>query len=573
MRLLASRAMPVLLLLTFGAACHRRAPETGAQLAHALLATQRSAQTVRASGNVLRAEQMLADAAGRTARGTARDLVHGHIGARAGRAAVLAELAAARAALGDTTGALAAFDRMLFEAADPDVLDSLQRSPRYAELSSIPGVAERAGQLRAARRWRGDSAFVSPYRDTIPVEERLSGLALVWAEMRYGFVGQGSAGAVDLDSAYRATVPRLLRPMDTWAFYQEIERFMALAADNHTDVMELPPPLRRHRASVPLDTRRVDGRVLVVRVRSASLAALGVAAGQEVLALDGLAPDAYVAAHVPPQFAVHTPQARDVVTFGWRMWLGDSGTVVTVRLRAPNGEPRDVRIRRGGWSDAQRDPPVAARRMDGGIGYLALNTFSDPRVSALADCALATLGELRALVVDTRLNGGGSQDAGWHLISQWLSRPYVQDQQFSNAYVAIWRAWGGGTVRVPMPERVVQPHPTVHRTIPLIWLVGPRTASAAEGVAALVEQTGVGVTLGEPTFGSTGQPILVPLPGGGRARVRVEEERYNDGRVYTRRGIMPMIAVPVTADGLRAGKDEVLDRALEEVRRRLAAAP
>jgi C-terminal processing protease CtpA/Prc len=234
---------------------------------------------------------------------------------------------------------------------------------------------------------------------------------------------------------------------------------------------------------------------------------------------------------------------------------------------------RDVRIRRGGWTDAERDPPVVARRLDGGIGYLALNTFGDPRVSTLADSALATLGTLRGLVVDTRLNSGGSQDAGWHLISQWLTQPFVQDRQFSSAYVAIWRAWGGGAVRVPMPERVVKPHPSVHRAIPLIWLVGPRTASAAEGVAALVEQTGVGVTLGEPTYGSTGQPILVPLPGGGRARVRVEEERFNDGRVYTRRGIQPMVSAPVTAEGIRAGRDEVLERALEELRRRLTAGP
>jgi hypothetical protein len=60
------------------------------------------------------------------------------------------------------------------------------------------------------------------------------------------------------------------------------------------------------------------------------------------------------------------------------------------------------------------------------------------------------------------------------------------------------------------------------------------------------------------------------LPGGGGARIRVEEERYMDGRVYTGRGIVPQVPVAVTAIGLQAGRDEVLERALEVLRRKIA---
>src|SRR5512143_1603710 len=340
--------------------------------------------------------------------------------------------------------------------------------------------------------------------------------------------------------------------------------------DDHSDVMQLPPPLRRHRAGVPLDARRVDGHVIVTRVRSPSLAALGVRAGQEVVTIDGLTPERHVAERVPPQLGFATPQARDANTFGWQLWLGEAGTSVRVRLRDPDGTEHEASLHRDGWTDAVRDPTVEARILEDGIGYLALNTFGDPRASLLIDSAMSTLGELRGLIVDTRRNSGGSQDAGWHLLAQFMTAPYVQTEQYSSAYVGIWRAWGGLAPRVPLPERIVTPDASVHRRYPLLWLIGPRTASAAEGVAALAEQTGAATTVGETTFGSTGQPILVPLPGGGMARVRVEEERFNDGRVYTQRGIAPQVPIPVTLAGLREGRDEVLEGALALMRRKLA---
>jgi len=567
---IAGRRALALAVALASAGCVRSRPVSGLALATDLETVTRSARERLAAHDTAGALSLLDDAARRTARGTARDLIHGHIGALEGEAAVLGDLAALRAAAGDTAGAREAFDRLLFDGGYYELLDSLERSPFYRALNASaagPRWRQALGQLR--RTWR-DSAFVSPYRDTLPLEERVAGVALVWAEARYSFVGFGRPGGRTWDSVFTATVARVTGPMDTWEYYQAIERMLFALDDDHSDVMQLPPPLRHHRAGVPLDARRVDGHVIVTRVRSPSLAALGVRPGQEVVAIDGLAPERHVADRVPAQLGFITPQAQDANTYGWQLWLGDSGTAVGVRLRDPDGAEQEVSLRRGGWTDAFPDPVVEARLLDGGIGYLALNTFGDPRAAGLIDSAMTLLGELRGLIVDTRRNSGGSQDAGWHLLSQFITAPFVQVEQYSSAYVGIWRAWGGLPPRVPLPERVISPDASHHRSYPLLWLIGPRTASAAEGVAALAEQTAAATTVGETTFGSTGQPILVPLPGGGMARVRVEEERFNDGRSYTGRGIPPQVPIPVTLPGLRAGRDEVLEGALALMRAKLA---
>ncbi len=553
----------------FAASCATTPRSSGADLASWLESTRVQARVRAAARDTLGALLLLRGAARGTAAGAQRDLIHGHLGALDAEASVLADLAALSAAAGDSATARATFERLASECDAYAVLDSLERSPFYRSLAATSTAPDWLDRLRRARRTWRDSAFVTPYRDTLPVEERLAGVALVWAETRYSYVDLGGSHAPDWDSVFTSTLARVARPMDTWTYYQEIERMLFSLDDDHSDVARLPGPLRRHRTGLPLESRRVEGHVLITRVRSASLGALGVRPGQEVVAIDGFPPERYVAERLPPQLGFSTPQARDAHTFGWQLWLGERDSTLQVRLRDPEGTERVVPIRRGGWADDVRDSTVCARMLGEGIGYLALNSFSDPRAVALVDSALGGLRGLRGLIVDTRRNSGGSQEAGWRVISRFLKRRYVQTEQFSAAYVAIWRAWGGLPPQVPIPERILEPDRSMHLDCPLLWLIGPYTASAAEGVAAMAEQTGVATTVGERTFGSTGQPLLFPLPGGGLARVRTEEERFNDGRSYTRRGITPQVPIAVTADGLRAGRDEVLEGALALMRRRL----
>ena len=63
---------------------------------------------------------------------------------------------------------------------------------------------------------------------------------------------------------------------------------------------------------------------------------------------------------------------------------------------------------------------------------------------------------------------------------------------------------------------------TVANTVPvgerfhgrIYLLIGPKTASAAEGFAAMLTQNPQTVTVGKKSSGATGQPLLVPLPSG-----------------------------------------------------------
>ena len=74
---------------------------------------------------------------------------------------------------------------------------------------------------------------------------------------------------------------------------------------------------------------------------------------------------------------------------------------------------------------------------------------------------------------------------------------------------------------------------------PLEILISRKTMSAAEDFTAMFKTNHRGTLIGEPTYGSTGSPYLIPLRCGGRAQVVSVGYRLLDGTEFIGEGIMP----------------------------------
>jgi len=99
--------------------------------------------------------------------------------------------------------------------------------------------------------------------------------------------------------------------------------------------------------------------------------------------------------------------------------------------------------------------------------------------------------------------------------------------------------------------------------IPTAILIGHNTASAAEDFLIYLDNQKHMVKIGEPTFGSTGQPMLFSLPGGGSARICTKKDTYPNGKEFVGHGIQPDIKVTFSIDDYLESKDPVLDKAIE----------
>lgn len=75
--------------------------------------------------------------------------------------------------------------------------------------------------------------------------------------------------------------------------------------------------------------------------------------------------------------------------------------------------------------------------------------------------------------------------------------------------------------------------------------------------------------IGRNSFGSTGQPYLFDLPGGGSARVCTKRDTYPDGREFVGNGVKPDIEVIPTLKDFIANKDVTLNTALDYLNKKI----
>jgi C-terminal processing protease CtpA/Prc len=74
--------------------------------------------------------------------------------------------------------------------------------------------------------------------------------------------------------------------------------------------------------------------------------------------------------------------------------------------------------------------------------------------------------------------------------------------------------------------------------------------------------------MGEPTAGSTGQPLVFPLPGNGVGAVCSRRSLTPDGREFVGVGFTPDVDAHLTQEDLFLNRDSTLDSAIARLRSR-----
>ena len=97
----------------------------------------------------------------------------------------------------------------------------------------------------------------------------------------------------------------------------------------------------------------------------------------------------------------------------------------------------------------------------------------------------------------------------------------------------------------------------------LVVIVNEETISLGEYTAMALRAGENTVIIGSQTQGADGNVSLIPLPGGIKAGISGIGVYYPDGRGTQRTGIVPDIEVKPSIQGIREGRDELLEKAIE----------
>lgn len=254
-----------------------------------------------------------------------------------------------------------------------------------------------------------------------------------------------------------------------------------------------------------------------------------------------------------------------------RVLWGAEGTEVVLGLVDARGHRVDARVRRMNDDDLAKIAPAAAafeyRVLPGNIAYVALNQFGDDKAAAEFEARFDEIANADALILDVRRNGGGNSGVGYRVLSALVDKPFLTSNWWTREYRPTYRAWGRPEGRYGEEAYEVQPSSGRFSAKPVVVLTSGSTYSAAEDFVVAFDGAKRGTIIGEPTGGSTGQPLHVPLPGGGRVRICTKHDTYADGREFIGIGVQPHVLVHPTLNDVRAGKDTVLEAAVRFLRR------
>jgi len=206
-----------------------------------------------------------------------------------------------------------------------------------------------------------------------------------------------------------------------------------------------------------------------------------------------------------------------------KLLRGPEGTEVTVDIKRPStGETLSLKMVRS----IIKPPTLDLQDLGDGIYYIEISRFtSDTRRDFQTIINYLRMKNIKGLILDLRNNPGGILDSCIEVAEELVPKgPIVE-------------------LRRKASSQVIE---NKNDTVPILTvvLVNNGTASAAEILAGAIKDRGVGILVGEPTFGKAFVQTVVPLGEDmGGMRLTIADYYTPSGKSISGKGLEPDVKV------------------------------
>ena len=241
------------------------------------------------------------------------------------------------------------------------------------------------------------------------------------------------------------------------------------------------------------------------------------------------------------------------------VWLTVAGRNVPVfeRPGTPNSNPSACQAILGTLHREGRQVTWAVT--DDKIGYIAISGWGDADLPAQCQAALENMRDTRGLIVDVRMNGGGSENLAMVFAGRFLNQEFVYAySQFRNGpnHTDLTRKF----------ERKVAPRGPWRYDRPVLLLIGQKCISSNESFIAMMTGDPQLTTMGDHTAGSSGNPRIFQLPLNMTVSVPQWIDYLPDGSILDERGFQPQIPFAPAPGAFKGNRDDLLVAALQRLR-------
>ena len=281
--------------------------------------------------------------------------------------------------------------------------------------------------------------------------------------------------------------------------------------------------------------------------------ASGIALGDVILAVDAEEIGAR-RQRLGELFAASTPQA-----LRWRVdkavLSGPPDKPARLRVQDARGNVKEVEIPRSKQPLKNVPTTPTFRVLPEGFGYIDLTRL----VPGQIDEAFNAVRNAPALIFDMR----GYPNGVFYLLGAHLTDKKVVAARFETPTLLTPDPDTDSRVKFPQYAEPIFLSSNWKYNGSVVVLINERAISQAEHTCLFLEAMTHAKFIGTPTNGANGDVTSVTLPGDIRVYFTGHGVRHGDGRQLQRVGIQPDVRVEPTIEGIRSGRDEVMEAAVK----------
>lgn len=384
---------------------------------------------------------------------------------------------------------------------------------------------------------------------------RLLGAFRFWNAFTY-FSPNVDITRIDWDQALRNAIDDMLAARDRTGYERALGRLTAQTGDGH--VMLETPDLSFVRFygnhCLPCTFLSIDGEV-VVKAVPADCKTLQ--PGDVLLAVDGMTMADRIA-ELSGYFPLPEPDKFANVLFYPLMSVAGETSRVTLRR---DGEELTVEVaNRTGYYGGPA-PAESGLLEDGRIGYIAPGTLQEGELEEL----MTTFADTDGLVVDLRQYPS--------VIITYLLAEYLNPNPTAFAILEVpsladpgrffQMTYSSGAGAMAQQGLSDSTEPVPLYTGKVVLLMDETSQSQAEFAIMSLRQAPGAVVVGSPSVGADGDALYINLPGGCSTRFTTLGVLTPEGEETQRVGLQPDVVCTPTVEGIAAGRDELLEKAVE----------
>ncbi|MFC2097845.1 S41 family peptidase [Bacteroidota bacterium] len=416
--------------------------------------------------------------------------------------------------------------------------------------------------------------------DTLSREERILGLSMVYCEAKYNFQYWDQVPDLDWDQLFQDFLPLVEKAQDKLEYVNVLKQYVALLHDGHTFVT-YPRDVFQQFDSPPVTVMEISGKAVITDFSPPEeMDGVIIEKYSEILSVDGIPVESYINDKVYPFICTgtdHYLKYRGCI----ELLFGEKNSIVELEIEQPDGQRRNIRLRRNLTEIPIEKQPVVFMELPGfpwkletvehrelgaGMHYIAINTMADSDLPNKFDKVINSVASLKGLIIDLRLNHGGNSANGDKVIQRLIQHKIPTIKRKTLAYRSSERAWKNevfGQNWFNYEQGYLEPRGSFQFNGPIVVLTSPNTWSASENfLAPLVTDKRITI-VGQPTGGSTGQPLFIPLVGGAYFGICSVRNEFVDGQEFVGFGIQPDVYIEPDLFELRKGRDNILLKAIE----------